>query len=106
MIPNDVTLIFVLSEVLGGLCLPSRCDGASTARFLAPRMAPWRLGSRRCGRFFFFGIGRTWKVMFRDDRVDVDIDGYIMIHICNVYMYVCMFIHVNGLEMLRWRSYI
>jgi hypothetical protein len=33
-------------QVLGGLCLPSHCDVASTARFLAPRMAPWRLGSR------------------------------------------------------------
>lgn len=28
-------------KMLGGLCLPSHCDVASTARFLAPRMAPW-----------------------------------------------------------------
>eukprot|EP00435_Cladocopium_sp_Y103_P020269 s2199_g4.t3 len=28
-------------KVLGGLCLPSHCDVASTAQFLAPRVAPW-----------------------------------------------------------------
>ena len=40
----------------------------------------WRPGASEAedAAFFFSGIGRTWKVMFRDDRVDVDIDGYIM----------------------------